>query len=222
MTSRTIILSLMLAMAALGVDSASAAHRHLRSSGDSSSFEVEISEEKTVVNSADIPTLAESRLRRLQEVMGEIQVSQQCLNTLAAAADEDGNVGTDGYFVLSDGLSNGYYSTNKMETYDDLPMENKFAFVTLACQCEYFGGKANCCQGTRAALVVTGLDPEDPSSMTQQLQEYVTDICATTLSAIGEENILPLPPEVVPEPPTGKFVLIGHGYILDKACSDMY
>jgi hypothetical protein len=199
----------MLAMAAIGVDSVAAAHRHLRSSsGDSSSsFEVEISEEKTVVNSADIPTLAESRLRRrLQEVMGEIQVSQQCLNTLAAAADEDGNVGTDGYFVLSDGLSNGYYSTNKMETYDDLPMENKFAFVTLACQCEYFGGKANCCQGTRAALAVDGLDPEDPSSMTQQLQEYVTDICATTLSAIGEENILPPPAELVPEPPTGKLL----------------
>lgn len=207
MTSRTIILSLMLA--AIGADSvAAAAHRHLRSSGDSSPFEVAISEEKTVSNSADIPTLAESRLRRLQEVMGEIQVSQQCLNTLAAAADEDGSVGTDGYFVLSDGLSNGYYSTNKMKTYNDLPMENKFAFVTLACQCEYFGGKANCCQGTRAALVVDGLDPEDPSSMTEQLQEYVTDICATTLSAIGEENILP-PPEVLvpPEPPTGKLLL---------------
>ena len=207
-SSRTIILSLMLAVA-IGVDSVVAARRHLRSnsSGESSSFEVAISEEKTVSNSADIPTLAEARLRRLQEIIGEIQVSQQCLNTLAAAADEDGNVGTDGYFVLSDGLSNGYYSTNKMKTYDDLPMQNKFAFVTLACQCEYFGGKANCCQGTRAALAVDGLDPDDPSSMTEQLQEYVTDICATTLSAIGEENILPPPAELVPEPPTGKFAV---------------
>lgn len=194
MASRTMILSLLLSALA----DAAGAQRLLRSSGDS--FEVLITEEKKESNSADIPTLAEAR--RLQEIMGEVRVSQQCLNTLAAAADKNGNVGTDGYFVFSDGLSNGYFSANKMRTYDDLPVENKFAFVTLACQCEYFGGAANCCQGARAKLPVGGLDPEDPSSMNEQLQNYVTDICATTLSAIGEENILPPPAEAVPEPPT--------------------
>ena len=47
-----------------------------------------------------------------------------------------------------------------------------------------------------------GIDPENPESMNKQLQQYVSDICSTTLDAIGEENILPPLAELAEEPPT--------------------
>jgi hypothetical protein len=187
MASRTVILLLILS--AIGADAAAAGPlppppRHLLRSdsvraladGDGSGG----------VGGEDIPTLAESR-RRLQEVV----ISSQCLNTLAASADEKGNLGPENFYVFTDGMSNGFFSTNNMRDYAALPMQNKFAFVTLSCQCHAFGGKSNCCQGLRARIRVDGVDPTNPESMNEQLQQYVSDICSTTVDAIGEENILP-------------------------------
>lgn len=199
MASRTVILLLILS--AIGADAAAAGPlppppRHFRidpvlaSSADDGNG----SGGGGVGNGADIiPTLAESR-RRLQEVA----ISSQCLNTLAASADERGDLGPENFYVFTDGMSNGYFSTNNMRDYAALPMQNKFAFVTLSCQCHAFGGKSNCCQGLRARIRVDGVDPTNPESMNEQLQQYVSDICSTTVDAIGEENILPPLAESIP------------------------
>lgn len=197
MASRTVILLLILS--AIGADAAAAGPlppppRHLRSDPVlASSADDGGGSGGGVSNSADIPTLAESR-RRLQEVV----ISSQCLNTLAASADEKGNLGPENFYVFTDGMSNGYFSTNNMMDYAALPMQNKFAFVTLSCQCQAFGGKSNCCQGLRARIRVDGIDPTNPESMNEQLQQYVSDICSTTVDAIGEENILPPLAESIP------------------------
>ena len=193
MASRTVILLLILS--AIGADAAAAGPlppppRHLRSDPVRASADGDGSRG---VSSADIPTLAGSR-RRLQEVV----ISSQCLNTLAASADEKGNLGPENFYVFTDGMSNGYFSTNNIRDYTSLPMQNKFAFVTLSCQCHAFGGRSNCCQGLRARIRVEGVDPANPESMNEQLQQYVSDICSTTVDAIGEENILPPLAESIP------------------------
>ena len=117
-------------------------------------------------------------------------ISEKCLDTLSATADENGRLGNENYYVFSDGMSNGYYSTNNMTSYSDLPIQNKFAFVTLSCQCQQFGGASNCCQGPRANINVAGINADDPTLMNEQLTEYIADICEVTLETIGEENIL--------------------------------
>ncbi len=59
----------------------------------------------TTDSSLDIPTLAESRQRRRTEeetestVTGTVSISTSCLNNLAAAADENGQIGKENYFV---------------------------------------------------------------------------------------------------------------------------
>lgn len=88
-------------------------------------------------------------------------------------------------------MSNGYYTLNNITTYSDLPYQNKYAFVTLSCQCEMRGGSSNCCQGPRANLNVQGINSDDPDSMDLQLQYYIADICALTMETIGDENVLP-------------------------------
>ncbi len=88
-------------------------------------------------------------------------------------------------------MSNGYFTLNGMTDYSSLPIENKFTFVTLSCQCIAFGGRDNCCQGDRAKIDLGGIDAESPENMSEQLQSYVADICTSTVQAIGEENILP-------------------------------
>ena len=194
MASRKIILIVLLS--AVGVDAAGATSlspppRNLR---NIDYVQASVADEGKEI-SADIPVLAESR-RRLQEVV----ISSQCMNTLAASASKNGNIGQESYFVFTDGMSNGYFTQNNMRNYSSLPMQNKFAFVTLACQCHAFGGRENCCQGKRARIRVAGIDTENFENMNVQLQQYISDICSTTLSAIGEENILP----TLPEAPAGK------------------
>lgn len=142
-----------------------------------------------------------------------ILIPSDCLNLLAASANENGKVKKENYFVFTDGMSNGYYTVNNMTSYGDLPFENKFGFVTLACQCHSQGGKGNCCQGDRAKLDVTGIDENDPDSMPAQLRVYVKDICSTTSSAVGDNKLPPtgelpttpspttsLPPSLSPTP----------------------
>ena len=211
----SLILSLFLA--AIGADATKnapgstllRAHNHAEAAVDTSSR-----------GSLDIPDLAESRRRRtalnLQLVDNEdssssssvtatatVSISTQCLNTLAAAADESGKLGTENYFVYTDGMSNGYFTTNGMTDYSSLPQENKFTFVTLSCQCIANGGLNNCCQGENAKIDVGGIDAESPESMSEELQSYVSDICSSTLEAIGEENILPPTGEEDPESEEG-------------------
>ena len=119
----------------------------------------------------------------------EVFISEKCLTTLAATADEYGRLGKENYYVFNDAMSNGYYSSINVTSYNEMPMDNKFSFVTLSCQCHAFGGSGNCCQGPRANINVAGID--DPETMSEQLTQYISDICETTIDAIGVENILP-------------------------------
>jgi len=158
--------------------------------------------------SSEYPALDNTRRHIQEDTSTTLFVSEQCLNNLVAAACDDGQIGPEDYFVFTDGMSNGYYTQNNLSDYSDLTMQNKFAFVTLSCQCKAFGvgGASNCCQGDRANINVQGINIDDPNSMSTQLQDYIADICSTTTDAIGEENILPptgeepvqLPPTVSP------------------------
>ena len=120
----------------------------------------------------------------------EIYISQKCLNTLEAAAGDNGRLGPEDYYIFTDGMSNGWFTLNNITSYDGLPLVNKFAFVTLSCQCTQFGGRDNCCQGPRANLNVQGINTTDVDSMDEQLRDYIVDICKTTIDAIGEDNML--------------------------------
>lgn len=119
----------------------------------------------------------------------EVFISEKCLTTLSATADENGRLGKENYYVFNDAMSNGHYSSINVTSYSEMPMDNKFSFVTLSCQCHAFGGAGNCCQGPRANINVAGID--DPETMSEQLTQYISDICETTIDAIGVENILP-------------------------------
>ena len=129
------------------------------------------------------------QLIRTVDTGNEVFISEKCLTTLAATADENGRLGPENYFVFSNGVSNGYYSSINVTSYSDMPMDNKFSFITLSCQCHAFGGAGNCCQGPRANINVAGID--NPDTMSEQLTQYISDICETTIDAIGVENILP-------------------------------
>lgn len=76
-----------------------------------------------------------------------------------------------------------------MNEYNDLDMKNKFGYVTLTCQCHAQGGAGNCCQGDRAKLDVTGIGG-DPEDMSEELVNYIEDICRVTMDSIGE-NVRP-------------------------------
>jgi len=132
---------------------------------------------------------------RVEELIQEeeIYISQKCLNTLEASAGDNGRLGPEDYYIFTDGMSNGYFTLNNITSYDDLPIVNKFAFVTLSCQCSQFGGRDNCCQGPRANLNVQGINTTDVDSMNDQLKDYIIDICKTTIDAIGPENVLDRP-----------------------------
>mmetsp|Transcript_24623 Transcript_24623/g.53356 ORF Transcript_24623/g.53356 Transcript_24623/m.53356 type:complete len:539 (+) Transcript_24623:197-1813(+) len=118
-----------------------------------------------------------------------VQIPTDCLNLLAATANENQKLKKENYFVFTDSMSNGYFSFNNMSSYADLPMLNKFDFVTLACQCRNQGGRGNCCQGDRAKIDVSGIN--DPSSMSTEMQLYVNDICSTTSATIGDKKLPP-------------------------------
>ncbi len=208
MASRTVVLLLLLS--AIGADVLAAnlpslTSRHLRNDPFQATVDDESGGTSVDNPELDIPELAESR-RSLQDIV----ISSQCLNTLAASSDKNGNLGPENFYVFTDGMSNGYFSTNNMKDYGSLPMQNKFAFVTLSCQCQLMGLRDNCCQGLRARIRVAGIDPENPESMNEQLQQYVSDICSTTLDAIGEENILPPLAELADDPTCKLVTYIFH------------
>jgi len=119
-----------------------------------------------------------------------LYISQECVTKLEATAGDNGRLGPEGYFLFNEALSNSYYASINITEYSELPYTNKFAFVTLSCQCSAFGGASNCCQMSRANINVQGID-EPAISWTDEFTQYIADICSTTLDAIGEDNILP-------------------------------
>ena len=158
--------------------------------------EIAVNTTEAAVNTTNATTLTNiTKDLRVEELIQEeeIYISQKCLNTLEAAAGDNGRLGPEDYYIFTDGMSNGYFTLNNITSYDDLPMVNKFAFVTLSCQCTQFGGRDNCCQGPRANLNVQGINTTDPDSMDEQLRDYIIDICKTTIDAIGEDNVLDRP-----------------------------
>eukprot|EP00578_Thalassiosira_sp_NH16_P023424 CAMPEP_0181099608 /NCGR_PEP_ID=MMETSP1071-20121207/12750_1 /TAXON_ID=35127 /ORGANISM="Thalassiosira sp., Strain NH16" /LENGTH=568 /DNA_ID=CAMNT_0023182281 /DNA_START=94 /DNA_END=1800 /DNA_ORIENTATION=- len=130
-----------------------------------------------------------------------IGISQRCLATLKATANENGKLKKENYFYFTDAMSNGYFTFHNYTEYSDLPMQNKFAYVTLSCRCQEFGGMGNCCQGDRAKIDVLGIidSGEGFDTVDEQLRAYVADVCTMTRDAIGEENMLPPTGEGVPE-----------------------
>lgn len=120
-----------------------------------------------------------------------VDIPQNCLNLLAASANNNDIIKKEGYYVFTNGMSNEYYSFNDMTSYSQLPYQNKFGFVTLSCMCKQNGGARNCCQGNRAHLDVSGIDVANPHLMEEKMQYYIADICKTTLDAIGDDKILP-------------------------------
>jgi len=196
MVSRSIIvLSLLLATghgAASAASSSSSPPRQLRASSRAAA--------SASTSGKDIPDVVS--MRSLQEKLDvtnnstdraidttTVQIPTDCLNLLAATANENQKLKKANFFVFTDSMSNGYYSFNNMTKYSDLPMTNKFGFVTLSCQCHAFGGRGNCCQGDRAKLDVTGID--DPESMSTQMKEFVKDICTITSDSIGDNKLPP-------------------------------
>jgi len=119
-----------------------------------------------------------------------LYISQECVTKLEATAGDNGRLGPEGYFLFNEALSNSYYASINVTEYSELPYTNKFAFVTLSCQCSAFGGASNCCQMQRANINVQGID-EPSETWSDEFTQYIADICSTTLDAIGEENILP-------------------------------
>ena len=133
-----------------------------------------------------------------------LELSSKCHNTLLASATSTGRLHQDNYFVFTDGLSNGYYTQHNMTTYSELPLSNKYSFVTLSCVCSSNdrifkgsrvgggGGSDNsntdekCCQGVRANINIASMMENE-----YEYLSYVNDICSMTLHAIGVENVLP-------------------------------
>ena len=161
-------------------------------------------QETNTTATASPPPLVEAAFEAAWEV---VRVPASCLAALVASADRQGQLKKENYFVFTDAMSNGYYSVvGDVTSYDDLPMNNKFGFVTLSCQCAQFGGRGNCCQGDRAKLDVKPIvdaanDRAGPGRVSEQMRAYVEDICRTTRESIGD-NVLP-DPRPTDGPPTG-------------------
>lgn len=86
-------------------------------------------------------------------------------------------------------MSNSYFSSSNYTTYDALPTEVKYSFVTLSCQCQLRGEGEDCCLASNAVLDSTGSDPDGPPPSEEQ-EAYLNDVCITTAGAIGD-NVAP-------------------------------
>ena len=129
--------------------------------------------------------------------------STKCLTLLSLAADTNKHIKAEDYLVFSDGMSNGYYTTNDIRTYSDMPNINKVVFMMMACQCADINESTDCCKDGNAHLDVSRLDIETPENMSDETKQYLSDICSTALYAIGN-NVLTntesrtVPPTSVP------------------------
>ena len=113
-----------------------------------------------------------------------------CYKLLVASADDRGELYRENYYVFTDGMSNGYFSHNDVSSFGDLPYQNKYGFVTLSCQCERRGGRADCCQGDRARIAV-GEGLRNSALLGRDASRYVADICAVTRESIGDQRLPP-------------------------------
>ena len=86
--------------------------------------------------------------------------STKCLTLLSSAADANEHIKAEDYLVFSDGMSNGYYTSNDIITYSDLPNINKIVFMMMACQCADINERTDCCKDGNAHLDVSGIDVE--------------------------------------------------------------
>jgi len=209
-----------------------------------------------------------------------------CLNLLADSADINKQLKAEDYYTFTDAYANGYYSANNINSYNELPVENRKAFVELACPCSSSspslsmvpsvsptiqssfqpsqsptiaissspselpsiepsisiqptlvsssspsGSMApsnkpsplpsiasstspshmpsfvpttskslapstslkpsieDCCEGNIAFLDVSGINTSNPDSMSDELKEYLSNICSVTLDVIGDKGI---------------------------------
>ena len=135
--------------------------------------------------------LPSERTKEVRTAEGTIiTISEKCLNDLILASGDNERIGKEDYYIFNELTSNSYYASQNITEYDELPLTNKFAFVTLSCQCHAHGGSGNCCQGPRAYITLTGITDES-DTWSDSLTEYIADTCSTTMDAIGVENILP-------------------------------
>jgi len=205
------------------------------------------------------------------------------LDLLADSADINKQLKEEDYYTFTDAYANGYYSANNINSYDELPIENKNAFIELACPCKSSSpslsmvpstsptfqsstqpsqlassmspsvmpsiepsisiqptlvsssspsesvapsnkpsplpsiavsvspsnmpsfiptiskslvpstsskpSMGDCCEGNVPFLDVSGINTSNPDSMSDELKEYLSNICSVTLDAIGDKGI---------------------------------
>ena len=121
--------------------------------------------------------------------------SPTCLKALITSSDNIGHIKTDDYLILTNELSNGYYSANDIDAYDTLPNINKVVYMMLVCQCvpgidNDSSSMSTCCpvDGDASYLDVSNID--EPTKMSDEYNQYLSDICSMTLRAIGSNVLL--------------------------------
>jgi hypothetical protein len=119
----------------------------------------------------------------------DISSPSHCYPLLHASSSPSDTLDNERYYYFVDAMSNSYFSSSNLSTYDSLPTEIKYSFVTLSCQCQLRGEGEDCCLANNALLDSTGSDPDGPPPSEEQ-EAYLNDVCTTTAGAIGT-NIAP-------------------------------
>ncbi|KAL3784577.1 hypothetical protein ACHAWO_005883 [Cyclotella atomus] len=122
-------------------------------------------------------------------VLSDISDPSHCYPLIHASASPDNTLDNKRYYYFVDSMSNSYFSSSNYTTYDALPTEVKYSFVTLSCQCQLRGEGEDCCLANNAVLDSTGSDPDGPPPSEEQ-EAYLNDVCTTTAGAIGD-NVAP-------------------------------
>jgi len=124
--------------------------------------------------------------------------SSKCLKALVTSADNKGHIKTEDYLILTNELSNGYYTSNDIDTYDTLPNINKVVYMMLVCQCvpgidnDSSSSMSTCCPIDEdvSYLDVSNMNIENTNMMSDEYNQYLSDICSMTLRAIGSNVLL--------------------------------
>ena len=123
--------------------------------------------------------------------------SPTCLKALTISSDNKGHIKTEDYLILTNELSNGYYSSNNIDTYDTLPNINKVVYMMLVCQCvpgiDESSSMSTCCPVSSdepSYLDVSNINIDEPTKMSDEYNQYLSDVCSMTLRAIGSNVLL--------------------------------